>query len=155
MWYISNKRGVIDMWIGDEYKYSKKVLKAIAEGYQIVYEGLALSWRSEIVNEWSIAEFKADFDMALDSIGRGHWSGNIEGKGFKDFRHFGRLQRIVIADIYGIEDRELEGLGFSQISRARGLAYKWMANHLNGIPFRGSQTRFVAKRLDKGVYNRG
>ena len=119
------------MWIGDEYKYNKKVLKAIAEGYQIVYEGLALSWRSEIVNEWSIAEFKADFDMALDSIGRGHWIGNIEEKEFRDFRYFGRLQRIVIADIYGIEDKELEGLGFVRIENMRGIAYSRMAHNLN------------------------
>lgn len=119
------------MWNGDEYVYAKKTLKAIAEGYREIYEGLALSWRSEIVNEWSIAEFKADFDMALDSIGRGRWSGDIEGKEFRDYRHFGRLQRVVIADIFDIDDKTLEGLGFIRLENMRGIAYSRMAHNLN------------------------
>lgn len=117
------------MWKGNEYVYSKKVLKAIAEGYRAIYEGLALSWRSEVVNEWSLAEYKADFDMALNSIGKGRWTGDIRNKQFEDYRHYGRLQRVVIADIYDIED--LEKLHFRDVDFMKRRAYGQMAASLN------------------------
>jgi len=136
------------MWKGDEYYYGVGILKSIAENYKDIYEGILFVSGHTMLNPWSIAEFKGDFDTSLNAIGKGHWTGDIEGKEFDDFKRFGRLQRIVIADFYDIQEGELERLGFYQISRVKGLAYKWMANHLNGIPFRGSQTRFVAKTLD-------
>jgi len=114
-------------WINDTYFYSKRTLKTIAENYTTLYDGLPL--RSEVTNLWSLAEFKADFDIALSSIGRGKWSGEILQ--FKEYRHFGRLQQIVIADILGIDDYELEGLGFYSIPRLRGYAYYLMVTHLN------------------------
>lgn len=125
-------------WIKNEYIYTKKLLKAIAGNYQLIYEGLPLSWKTEIYNPWSIAEYKADFDIALDSIGRGYWAGELNGSNLADYKRFGYLQRIVIADILGKSNKELSGLGFYQISQLRGRAYRWMANRLNGLPY-GSQ----------------
>jgi len=81
---------------------------------------------------FSIAEYKADFDRALDDLGRGHWSGDNISPLFKSYRGFGRLQRIVIADIIGVEDSELEAMGFYSIPRLRGLAYWRMKQFLNG-----------------------
>lgn len=167
------------------YTYSVQKLKDIATNYDHIYQGIEFRKGKPYhfpkvyyhfnyyyiggggddddlhyleVNPWKIAEYKADFDMALNSIGRARWTGELESGRFSDYKRFGRLQRIVIADILNgdnlkISDWELEEMGFYNIPRARGLAYRWMANFLNGIPFRGSQTRFVSKPLDKAVDN--
>ena len=105
-------------------------MRTIAESYTSIYEGLPLSLRSEVTNPWALAEFKADFDMALNSIGKGNWTGIISYQ-FKDYKHFGRLQQIVIAIILGIPDYELEGLGFYDILRLKGYAFYLMAKYLN------------------------
>ena len=117
------------MWIGNNYFYTKRTLKAIAENYISIYEGLPLSLRSEVTNLWALAEYKADFDIALNSIGRGKWTGEI--KRFKDYRHYGRLQQIVIADILGIDNFELEGIGFYDVPRLKSYAYYLMCKKLN------------------------
>ena len=141
-------------WIKDEYIYSKGILRMIAENYQTIYEALPVSWRIEIYNIHSIVEYKADFDTALNAIGRGHWDGSTEGKEFKDFKYFGRLQQIVIADVLGITVEELARRGFYKIPQLKGTAYRWMANHLNGLPRYGSKTKFIAKPLDSTGNNR-
>ena len=120
-------------WRDDKFYYSIKVLKTIAENYTSLYEGLEFRSGHLIVNPWSLAEFKADFDVALLSIGKGRWTGNITRHKFKDYHYSGRLQRIIIADIFGISDYELEGLGFYSIPRLRGYAYYLMVCSLNGI----------------------
>ena len=117
-------------WNGNEYFYSKHTLRTIAANYLNIYEGLPLSLNEEVVNPWALAEYKADFDMALRNIGRGRWIG--EKGEFKSFRHYGRLQQIIIADIMGIDDYELEDLGFYDISRLKGYAYYLMQIYLNG-----------------------
>lgn len=118
-------------WVKEEYIYRKRLLRAIVRNYGAIYEGLPLSWKVEIYNACAIAEYKADFDMALDAIGRGCWNGELASLNLADYKRFGRLQQIVIADILGIGDDELSGLGFYQIPRLRGYAYYLMANHLN------------------------
>lgn len=120
------------MWKNDEYYYSIRTLKSIAGNYVTIYEGLPFRETSLIINPWSIAEFKADFDSALKGIGKGRWSGRIDGYKFRDFRYFGRLQQVIIADILGIRDFELEVLGFYRIPQLRGYAYYLMRNFLNG-----------------------
>jgi len=92
---------------------------------------------------------KIDFDRALDAIGRGHWSGtgfgdDAKDNKFKTYRSFGRLQQVVIADIIGIRDWELEQRGFYDIERLKGMAYSAMVSFL-----RGSPNRFVRKTLDR------
>ena len=120
------------MWVDDVYFYSVKTLKVIAENYKTIYDGLPLYY--EVYNPFKLAEFKADFDRALSAIGRGKWTG-IKGSKISNYRGFGRLQKVVIADIIG-----------EYVTGNGGLAYRWMANYLNGVPFRGSQTRFISKR---------
>lgn len=118
------------MWIGDKFLYTKGLLKKIAKSYGNIYDGLPLS-HSEITNPFAIAEFRADFYLALNSIGRGKWDGVISGK-FRTYRHLGKLQRIIIADVMGLNDWELEGLGFFDVARLRGYAYYLMCIFLNG-----------------------
>jgi len=120
-------------WSEDQLRYTYKVgeLKAIATWYVFVYGTRYEPPLFEISNLYRVAEFKADFDMALTYIGKGYWEG-LGSIRFKDYRHFGKAQRIVIADIIGITEYELGAYGFYQIPQLRGKAYSWMMNYLNG-----------------------
>ena len=125
------------MWVDDTYFYSVKTLKIIAWSYRTIYDGLPLYY--EVHNPFKLAELKADFDRALSAIGRGKWTG-INGSKISNYRGFGKLQKVVIADIIG-----------EYVTGNGGLAYRWMADFLNGVPFRGSQTRFISKRKSNVV----
>lgn len=89
-----------------------------------------LNRSNDITDVFSIAEYKADFDMSLSSIGRGEWRG-LSSSSFRDYRYFGRLQRLIIADILHIEDNELRAFGFTDIPKLRGMAYYRMMRNLN------------------------
>jgi len=143
-------------WNNDIYYYKIGTLNAIAKGYSSLYtDGLLLNLgnddsgddsqkdkriKSHKVKECGqvynrillqgIAEYKADFDNALSSIGKGDWNGLTSPK-FKDYRYFGRLQRAIIAVILGITDREMEAWGFWDVRKYRHMAYKRMAVFLN------------------------
>ena len=82
------------MWVNNQYFYSTKMLKVIAESYATIYDGFSPREGRLIMNPQAITEYKADFDIALKNIGKGIWTGNIDGRSFKDFRHYGRLQQI-------------------------------------------------------------
>ena len=120
------------------YTYAPRTLRRIADCYcslynrELVREGVELFLPR--TNLFIIAEFKADFDLSLSAIGKGDWRG-IVNSDFSAYRYFGRMQQVVIADIIGITDWELKQLGFYRIPRLRGLAYRWMANYLNGLPY--------------------
>ena len=120
------------MWVGDVYFYSVKTLKVIAWSYRTIYDGLPLHY--EVHNPFRLAEFKADFDQALSAIGRGKWTG-INGSKISNYRGFGKLQKVVIADI-------LDDLGYNQVPQMKGRAYRWMADFLNG----SDGTHFISKR---------
>jgi hypothetical protein len=78
---------------------------------------------------------KVDFDRALNHLGRGFWSGTDIDEIVSDFpyyRYFGRYQRVILADVLGVDDSELEAAGFTDISRVKGRAYKRMCHFLNG-----------------------
>ena len=129
------------MWKNDEYIYTKGILKSIAKSYDHIYKGIETSGGMLLeANTLSIAEYKADFDRALNAIGQGNWTGNIDNKEFIDFRYFGKLQRIVIADIYGID--ELESWGFYDVPRLRGYAYSVMVKFLST-----GETGFVSRSV--------
>ncbi len=117
------------VWVNDEYFYSVGVLKAIASWYDILSEVLMIG-DYQITDQFALALYKADFDMALQAIGKENWRG-LTSSIFQDYSHFGRLQRIVIADILGIADYELQGLGFYDIPQLRGMAYYRMVEYLN------------------------
>ena len=123
-------------WSDDQltYTYKAGTLKAIAEYYGVIYGSAYRPGLFEIQNLFRIAEYKADFDMALSFIGKGGWRG-LEDTDFRAYRYFGRAQQIVIADILGITDRKLEAYGFFQIPQLRGKAYYWMMNYLNENPY--------------------
>ena len=115
------------MWQGDTFVYTKKILRVIADNYCSIYEGLP-SGEGSITNPYAIAEYKSDFDRALNSIGRGHWDGEL--REYKYYKGFGKLQIMVIADILGVPDSEL--WRYDDIPRWRGYAYYRMASFLNG-----------------------
>ena len=115
---------------GDEFFYSRHILKTVAENYTQLYDGLSFKEGHITTDPWSLAEYKADFDMALRGIGRGNWVGEIIEE-FKYYRNFGRLQRIIIADILGVGDSELVRVHFWDIPRLRGYAYYLMCKSLN------------------------
>ena len=112
-------------WIGNQFIYTKRLLRTIADNYPLHY-GLPAYGGELITNPWSLAEYKADFDLALNNLGRGKWTGNLGV--FSDYRYFGRRQQIVIVDILGI----IDPLGFYDIPKLRRLAYGGMAKFLNG-----------------------
>ena len=117
-------------WFNDVYYYSKGVLKAIAEQYSSIYEDGLLLANHHINYLHIVAEFKADFDMALDAIGRGKWNGSLNPN-FGHYRYYGRLQQIIIAKILGLTDYYLTGLGFYDIPQLEGTAYFRMMEFLN------------------------
>lgn len=118
------------MWINDTYEYSTHTLKVIANYYCKIYEGIPVLFKEDLINPWSLAEFKADFDLALNNVGRGSWNGKVNGD-FNKYRPFGVLQRLIIADIMGIDDNELIKYHFKDIPRLRGYAYYLMREYLN------------------------
>lgn len=117
-------------WDVDKLRYFYKVgtLRAIAKCYCSLYNQEFFHPQAGL---FDIALYKADFDLSLSAIGKGHWAG-LENTDFRAYRYFGKAQQVVIADIIGITDYELRGLGFYRIPRLRGLAYRWMADFLNG-----------------------
>jgi hypothetical protein len=119
-------------WREGKYFYSAGVLKAIAAHYVTIYDGLPVSWKTEEYNLLSLAEYRADFDVALRSIGRGKWVGLPVNAKFKDFKKYGRCQRVVIGDILGVDDYELEMSGLFNVPQLRGYAYYLMRTVLNG-----------------------
>jgi len=129
------------MWKNDEYIYTKGILGSIAKSYDHIYNGIETKSGMLLeANTLSIAEYKADFDRALNAIGQSNWTGEIDNKEFIDFRYFGKLQCIVIADIYGID--ELESWGFYDVPRLRGYAYSVMVKFLNT-----GETGFVSRSV--------
>lgn len=117
-------------WSGPDFHYSIKVLKTIAENYIELYEeGLSFREGDVITNSFSIAEYHADFDQALSSLGK-KWE--LKGLSFKDYRHYNKFQRIVVADILGVSDEELKRLRFRDIIELRKIAYGRMKLFLNG-----------------------
>ena len=138
-------------WVNDRFYYTRGILEAIADWYDrkndygatsSIYEVLVIG-DYQIVNAWGLVDFKADFDMALDYIGHGEWQG-LTSLVFRDYKYFGKQQRIVIADILGILDDELSGWGFYEIPQLRGQAYGRMVaflneNHSYGLMFKANK----------------
>ena len=117
-------------WVDGKFFYTKAIIKAIAENYGTIYDGLPVSWRADTYNLWSLAEYRADFCNALNAIGRGRWHGELH-KPFNYYRKFGRLQRVIIAGLIGVDDETLDRAGFYGIPQLRGYAYYLMCKVLN------------------------
>ena len=97
------------MWEGDQFIYTQRLLRVIAENYATLYDGLP-TLNGEITNPWGLAELKADFDNALSSIGYCKWEG-IENKGY------GLLQKAVISDIIGKVNHYNSNKAYSKMKR--------------------------------------
>jgi len=117
-------------WINDIYYYTRSVVDAIVEYYGLLYDRQLKIGPYQITHLFTLVEFKTDFDMALDSIGRGKWRG-LTSHNFNNYRQFGRMQRVIIASILGIDDYELRAFGFSDAKQLRYEAYKRMLGILN------------------------
>ena len=70
-----------------------------------------------------ISDEKLDFDRALDFIGKGYWDGEVLSIG--EYKEFSKLQRLVIADILGVE------LKVRYSPQLLGRAYGKMCKFLN------------------------
>lgn len=111
------------------------MLRRITRSYEDLYTvGIEIVITEDIVvrigDPLSVMEFKADYDLALQSIGRGDWRG-LTSLDFGYYKHYGKQQQTVIADILGMSDYELQGRGFYQIDQLRGSAYSRMLTFLN------------------------
>jgi len=109
------------------FKYTVRRLKNIAYDYfeYCPHYLTGKNWRDLI-------EFKIDFDRALNSLGRGKWTGyNLDGI---DLKKFGRMQVVVIADVLGyLSNKELMlRFHIEDVGRLRRWAYFKMAKFLNG-----------------------
>jgi len=131
-------------WINDEYYYTRGILDAIVEWYCLLYDRQLIIGTYQITHLFTLVEFKADFDIALDSIGRGEWRG-LEDSRFNAYKYFGKQQQIVIAGILGIQDYELERMGFYGIPRLRGDAYSRILDALNTKVIRVERFSEVSK----------
>jgi len=117
-------------WINDTYYYTRGVVDAIVTWYFSLYERQMIIGQYQITHLFTLVEFKADFDIALDSIGRGEWRG-LPSHDFNNYKYFGKQQRVVIADILGVSDGELTARGFYKIPQLRGDAYSRILDALN------------------------
>jgi hypothetical protein len=113
-----------------DYRYSVRVLKAIAEDYGSVYEdGLSFKDGDRITDPSVLAEYLCDFEQALSSLGR-KWEG-LTSLEFKCYYKYSIYQRVIISDILGILPEELEKY-IKEAESLKRYAYHLMKQYLNG-----------------------
>ena len=103
-----------------------KVIAGEEPSYQECLE--IFRWSSDITDPFSVVEYKSDFDRAFNQIGRGEMGELTE---WRDYKYFGRLQRILIAQMLSLGEGFLESQGFTDVPRLRGTAYSRMMEVLN------------------------
>ena len=138
-------------WVDDKYHYTKSELQFIARNYKDYLEpqiggqsydksrGMlryGIDYSKDALRHDMLSS-KIDFDRALNKLGYGEWSGTHFGENnrdynFKTYRSFSKGQRIIIADILGIDDWELEVMGFYDINKYKAFTYILMVKFLNG-----------------------
>ena len=119
------------MWHNDIFYYTRGILKDIARCYDGIYGGLTIN-EHYISNDFDVAEFKADFDRALDELGKAKWNG-LSSLSFNRYKHFDKKQRIIIAYILGLRsDYKLESWGFWEARKYRYKVLNEMVSILNG-----------------------
>ena len=103
------------MWIENEFIYTTGILRAIARDYDNLYGDCSFrDLGGKLMNLFEVAEHKAGFDMSLRSLGK-------------------RMRAVVQADIEGIPDYVMEQKGFYEVGKFKRMAYRQMANWLNGV----------------------
>ena len=118
-------------WVNDKFLYSSKLLQVIAKNYLSLYAGLPRPLgKEEIMNCWDLAEFKADFEMALNAIGGGKWHDGITA--LTECRNFSYTQLVVVADMLGIDKLPIGAVYPGDIDKITKIAYAGMRRFLNG-----------------------
>lgn len=129
-------------WDKDQkiYFYTTGVLRAIASCYVNLYEdGLIFRDDKALRDVWALADYRADFDASLSSLGKRF---EYLGAPLKSYQGYTDLQLAVISDIvYGTLDeqirdyameKDLTSLGKRYIIYMKGKSYKRMCKYLNG-----------------------
>ena len=104
------------------YYHTMRRLELIAYSYKDLIGGDLLS-------------AKIDFDLALNSLGHGKWDGMEWDDGeprtrLEDYRGFGNLQIVIIADVLGYKNEDLEAYGIKNPPNWRRRAYRRMRDFL-------------------------
>ena len=123
------------------YMYTKKQLMIVADNYKEFISLCKTPRPDETPKRIShdALSTKVDFDRAVDNLGKGHWDGtewfdyddSTQKISLNDYKGFGNMQLVVISDILGHPDSELEVRGLTDIDLLRDVAYKSMARFLN------------------------
>lgn len=112
----------------DQYRYTVNKLKKISNVYEELY------YHPDRKSNGIDLDNKIDFDIALNKLGKGKWSGfNIELE-VRDLYNYGNQQKIVLNDTLGLlDDEELERrFHLRDIDKLRENAYRRMKDILNG-----------------------
>jgi hypothetical protein len=112
----------------DNFRYSNRVLRTIAENYlQLYLDGL--SFKDTVIDGFELAEFICDFENGVSSLG----SKFVLLPEFKDY-NCNQFQKIIYADIFNIQDSELfERYHIVNPERMRHISYSKIKRYLNGI----------------------
>ena len=133
----------------DDFRYSSKALRCIAENYVNLYDD-GLSFKDTIIDGFELAEFIADFQRGVSSLG----SKFVLLSDFKDYHSFNRFQRIVYADIFNITDSELwERYNFVNPERLRQISYSRMRKFLNGEVLTNIAYTNLTIKFSRGIIN--
>lgn len=102
-------------WRNGKYFYSVRLLRYLAENWNSLYtNGIEFNEENADYNAFSIAEHRASFKWALDSLSK-------------------RQRKVIEADREGINDNLLEQRGYWEIRKFKREAYHRMKEFLNGV----------------------
>lgn len=113
----------------ESYRYTVKRLKRISDVYEELY------YHPDRTSDGIDLDNKIDFDIALNKLGKGKWSGfGVENLIVKDLYSYGNQQKIIINDTLGlVDDEELERrFHLRDMDKLRAGAYERMRDILNG-----------------------
>ncbi len=97
-----------------KYYYTVRLLRYLADNWDNLYQdGIEFNEEHATYNPFEIAEFRADFDIALRYLGK-------------------RMRKVIEADRQGIPDNDLEQRGYWDLKQFRRSAYHRMKLYLNG-----------------------
>jgi len=127
-------------WMRDymRYRYTATQLAIIADNYgeyaKMAKPPYPQATPKQIAHD--VLSSKIDFDRALNALGKGKWDGLAWYEGTQEtnlnsYKDCGVKQLVVIADILGYSDSDLEVRGVYDVILMREIAYKDMASYLN------------------------
>ena len=99
-------------WHKGKYYYSVWLIRYLAEHWDNLYDDGIGFEDYEDTNPWSIAEYRADFSIAIKKVGR-------------------RMRKSIEEYIKGTPDRVMEMRGYYEVASLREKAYVAMVETLN------------------------